>query len=63
MASETKPPVCEWCGRRSDGRPLCEACGGGGERRGGRGTLRRLFRIRPRRSADGKTVIFERYEG
>jgi len=63
-------PACEQCGDRAGGllltlggRLLCHACRGAIDGAETRGVLQRLFRIRPRRGADGKTIIFERYEG
>jgi hypothetical protein len=59
---------CENCGRQErgmsptlDGWLLCPYCQEARADMPQRRTLQRLFRIRPRRSADG-TVIFERYE-
>lgn len=57
---------CENCGRHErglsptlDGWLLCQFCQGMRADFPQRRTLQRLFRIRPRRAADG-TVIFER---
>lgn len=67
MALRLEDNRCPGCGRRycvgATGRPVCPRCRALLPERLPRGTLQRLFRIRRRWAADGKTLIFERYEG
>lgn len=70
MAFRLDGTSCVQCGgvRRgisltATGRLLCPQCLALAPDLPGRGTLQRLFRIRPRFAADGKTLVFERYEG
>lgn len=63
-------PACSRCGsfRRgaavtARGRVLCPTCRASLPDLPARGSLQRLLRIRPRWGADGKSLVYERYEG